>query len=829
MNYTKISLPKSILAVTAIVAALLVGALLMTGVLAVSEAINEITSITLNKNKTELTVEIALTKEYAKENKSASLYLFEFLPYQSTSGINSMEPVKELKVSEKISVKLPYISGNLNRLYSKFVVAEKAADGTYNIITKAKYVENIGILAENNEAYPTGGSKKGLQIQMFSDAQQLGVAHTVVNVALNEYMLGENSDAAQSFVYNAQTFYIDRAKLALLDHRVKTYTEAGINVYFNIILTAPDANAHPNILSFYCDDISADATLYALNTKNETAMKAFQAFVDYLSARYTRADHAYGFVPAMILGFEVNSNRVWNNAGQIDITNYIYSYCTAFRVAYTALTSHYSEGRVYISLGNNFCSAASDLSTSADSMWDYPAKDFLDLFAAVIKSSGDIPWGLSINPYASNSNLVDYWNDTLAEDNFETPFITMKNIGTLTRYMRRDELLYDSEPRSIIIGEFGISGDPSSDSSMTMQAAAYALAYYTAAQNEDIDAFIYHRHVDHSSEVQYFGLWTNKAGSVVEPSAKKPIYNVFSHIDTERSEEVTAFVKQTVGNGAFGLFMEENVKYKQFNTRMILDSIRAEASDFSKGYESVTLFDLTEGKLCNFYPSDSVEYVELRPFGDGTVTMLYAKITDTPTEYKGISNSSFEKNVFEDAHYITLRLMIAAPAESNTLNLMLRLQSDGNSEGDTVICEGETSVKPNEWQEVSFKIKDLAAVTDGSIDVMKLWVRTADSAPADGEYGIWLETVTLHTKNGMGVIGWIFTILMILVLLAAVAYGMLFLRAQYIKKKRREAAERRRREQLRAQQLQRERGMYPPPYSPRTTQNGQDNNKYGGL
>lgn len=130
----------------------------------------------------------------------------------------------------------------------------------------------------------------------------------------------------------------------------------------------------------------------------------------------------------------------------------------------------------------------------------------------------------------------------------------MKNIAVLTRYMNQPEMMYGSEVRSVIISEFGVSGDPNDQNSMSLQAAAYALAYYTAAQDKDIDAFIWHRHVDHSGENAWYGLWTSREDSTLEASAKKPIYNVFSQIDTDKSEEATAFVKNLVGSGAFSLF-----------------------------------------------------------------------------------------------------------------------------------------------------------------------------------------------------------------------------------------------------------------------------------
>ncbi len=781
---------------------LVVCACLMLPTLAAKNEENTIASIRLNKGKTDLAFEITLTEEFVKEHKSEKLALFEYLPYQSTSETDGIEPIKTFSPAEKVSFKVPFTVGNMNRLYSKFVVAKQEADGSYTLLTSAKYVDNVTMLAENTEKYPTGSSKKGLQIQMFEDAQLLGVQHTVVNVPINEYMLGANSNEAMSFVYNGQTFYVDKAKIALLDHRVKTYTEAGITVYFNIILTAPDEAAHENIRALYFEDISPDAALYALNTRSETAMRHFQAFMDYMCARYTRADHLYGFVPAVILGFEVNSGRIWNNAGSFDTANYVYSYVTAFRTTYIAMTSHYSEGRVYLSLGNNFGTSSYDTSNDLDVKQDFPAKRFLEVFSETIKQSGDIPWGLSINPYASDPSLTEYWTDPYATDNYDTPFITMKNIDVLTDFLSEEAFLYKGDVRSVIIGEFGVSGSSNDHVSMTKQAAAFALAYYTAAQNEHIDAFIYHRHVDHSGESQYYGLWSNAFNTIVEPESKKTIYNVFQKIDTAESEEVTAFVRQTVGNGAWGLFMDSKVNFKAFDRRTVYASLSANASDFEKGYEERMLFDLTSGKLLDFYPSDNVEYVELRPSSTGVETMLFAKAVGTPREYMGISNTVQVENSLKDAHYITLRIKADAPVGTESMQLMLRLQSkDGER---TVVFEGETLLKPGEWQDVSFRIRDFTKATGGSINLMKLWMRTADAKPYDGEYGIWLESVTLQTKGGLSVFGVILVILLSLIGLAVLVYGALFVRAQIIRTQRRKerAAEMaRRREQLRMQAM----------------------------
>ena len=795
-------------AIIGVITAIIACTLLACTLFADTSDVGEITSVELNKSHSELDIEISLTKEFVKANKSKELYIFELLPHESEADINSLEPVKEFKIGQKVTVKIPFYNGNANRLYSRFVVAIAEETGEYSIITDAKYAQNVSALAKNIQPYPEKTSKKGLGVQMFTDAQQLGVAHTVMNVAVNEYLHGEGSDATNSFVYNGQSFYIDKAKIALLDHKVKTYTDAGINVYFNIILTAPKADEHPNIAALYCDGISPDAALYALNTKNETAMKSYQAFVDYLASRYTRTDGAYGLVPAFIVGFEVNSNRVWNNAGETNLADFVSSYCTAFRVAYTAMTSHYANGRVYISLGNNFNTVSADAADAENTLVDYSSREFLDAFAEAIKASGDIPWGLSINPYPSSPELTEFWTDGQATDDFETPFITVKNLNTLTRYMASDALLYDSKVRSIIVGELGFSGDPSSDEAMTVQAAAYALAYYAIDQNADIDAFIYHRHVDHSAETQYYGLWTNEEGSTSQPLAKKPIYNVFSLIDTARSEEVTAFVKQTVGDEAYGMFMAEDVKYKQFDDRTVFEGVSVDASDIRKGNKNKVLFDFNGGSLCGFYPTDGAQYVELRSFGDAAETMLYAKLPDMPQGYVGIGTSVFEKGALDGAHYLTLRVMTATPAGVGPMKLTLRLQDNGDSQTDSTVWECEVAVTPNEWSDIVFDIRDFAEKTDGEIDLLKIWVSADGGEAVSGEYGIRLESVTLYKKKPMGVIGWIFTILLISVVLVVLAYGALVLRAQYIRRKRREAAHRR--QMLEAERMRAARGQYPP-------------------
>lgn len=62
----------------------------------------------------------------------------------------------------------------------------------------------------------------------------------------------------------------------------------------------------------------------------------------------------------------------------------------------------------------------------------------------------------------------------------------------------------------------------------------------TSNIGRSIDAFIYHRHVDHSQEGGLrLGLWRNVAGSIADPESKKPIYEVFRKAGTSEWRQAT--------------------------------------------------------------------------------------------------------------------------------------------------------------------------------------------------------------------------------------------------------------------------------------------------
>lgn len=159
----------------------------------------------------------------------------------------------------------------------------------------------------------------------------------------------------------------------------------------------------------------------------------------FLAGRYTSPNGENGFAGSYIIGYEINSNRYYNNMGEQEIESYTDSYVTLLRAADVAVRSVYSNARLYVSLGRNFNQPSVNDKTGVNIRLDYSARSVLDMIA---EKAGDIPWNVAFNPYASDYSLTEIWSDENAKTDFDTPYITMANIQVLCDYLKQSILLY---------------------------------------------------------------------------------------------------------------------------------------------------------------------------------------------------------------------------------------------------------------------------------------------------------------------------------------------------------------------------------------------------
>ncbi len=756
--------------------------------LADGEQSNRITAVTIQKKLTEVEIRAELSEAYSNERKEGTVYLFGFLPYQSVMNINSMEPLASAKVADNVRFRVPFDPADVLQVHTKYAVAEKAADGSYVIITEAHYIDNPEAVAKRDFAYPKAASKKGLHVQQLNDAQELNVSHTVINIAVNEYVLTSGGSNAQAYVYDNKTFYVSKEKLVLLDQRVKVLTEAGVNIYFNILLTSPDNATSSDLACLYAAEKSPEAGMYALNTRDRDGVMYYQSFLSFLAERYTREDGLYGFAGSFIVGYQVNSNRNWNYMGPQTVSSYLNSYIVNLRIADTALRSVYANGRVYVSVGNNFNVMANDTGAEPDSSLDYAAKDLLVLLNAMLKNGGDIPWNVAVTPYYSAKGSAAFWQDDSSYADYTTPYITMKNIGTLTAFLSQEDFDWHGLDRKVLISYGVDSGED--ESGERLQAAAYAYAYYLAEADEGIEAIIYYRHIDHAGENGLkYGLWKSDAELLLTPSSKKYIYDVFRYIDTDRGPELTAFAPSYIGAVSWTELLPKGFVPSDAARKTVIDAIAIGVDEIPGGYQKKIRYNFSTGSFDGFYPTDNAEYIELREMHipetteDGIVltetegetqVKLYAKlVTLERFGYMGVGNYFDVPFALPKNGYASVEVKVDAPESVTSITVLLRLYKNG---GEQVVYNGITQIAPNNWETLGFKLSTLSEVI-GEIDGMKILVKPYDDQTYSGDFGLWVGEIALYEKSGNAVAVFLWVLLGIVI--AAVVAVVLFIAVRY--------------------------------------------------
>ena len=482
---------------------------------------------------------VVLKGKVTSLNGSSTLNAYELPIYQDekTANYTALTPIGTIStntIPSSGSFSLTIDLSRIKSIASKFVIRLS----NQKLMDSAKYITNPGILATNKDLYPTAKSIKGLQVQINSDAERLGVQHAAINITLNSMItLSNHGNASIPFTVGGKTYYFVREYIESLDATFAPLSGNHIVVNAIILLPGCDLNdtdtpnkdiVHPDAKSSMGDYI-----INAVNLTNQAGVDYYTAMMTFLSQRYNGSNRNYGTINGYIIGNEIGM-RTYNNMGDKTIEEYSMQYERQLRLTSTIVKQARSSARVYVSLEHFW----------ATTQYEYVNRDLVDLINYYSKKGGDYDWNIAFHPYPDDLEDPKTWNDTNTTDSINTVKINFKNLQVLPRYLKRTEMLYNGQSRRIILSEEGFNTpEPSSSyKSQQIQAAAYAYAYYKAVSIPEVDAFILHRHVDHTQEAGLkLGLWDTLEGQVVQPGNEKLIYMVFKDIDTVNSKKVTAF------------------------------------------------------------------------------------------------------------------------------------------------------------------------------------------------------------------------------------------------------------------------------------------------
>jgi hypothetical protein len=393
------------------------------------------------------------------------------------------------------------------------------------------------------EPYPAAESKKGLQVELVEDALALGVKHAALNFNLSQLIDPAGDTNNPAWALDGRAYHFKRGYLESMDQRVKTLSDRGVLVNL-IVLTYQSRDPVVNRILIHPGCVTnAPNHLGNFNTVTDEGRRWLAATMEFCAERWSRADRKYGRVVGYIIGNEVNSHWWWSNMGRVTMQEFADDYLHTVRLAHTAIRSQSSWTRVYLSLEHHW----NIRYPAGDERQSFAGRAFLDYFAQRARENGDFDWHVAFHPYPENLFEPRFWKDKSATTNvLTTPRITFKNIELLPAYLRRPELLFQGQPRRIILSEQGFH-TPKGTNGEIIQAAAFCYAYKKIEKLDGIDTLILHRHVDNKGEGGLLlGLRGNQPRDG-DPRPKKRIYECFRAADTRAWENAFEFALPIVG------------------------------------------------------------------------------------------------------------------------------------------------------------------------------------------------------------------------------------------------------------------------------------------
>ena len=376
--------------------------------------------------------------------------------------------------------------------------------------------------------YPTTNNPKGIQVQMIPDALELGIHHATLNIRLNALLTpakeakpGQPTASADGF-----TFAINQKSVEAMDRQIKPLSDKGVVVTL-IITTVRSPNERIRKLTIHPKADPVKGITMASDTVTPEGRACYKALTEFIARRWSSADASHGRVWGWIVSNEVNSHSEWHQMGPATAEEVAQQYEDQVRLAWESLRQHSANARVYLSMEHNWAAK-----NHRDPLQACPGRTLLELFAKRARERGDFDWNLAFHPYPSNLRDPRTWLDKVSF-NDNTPKVTFKNLEVLIKKLAAPEMLYAGKPRRLSFTEQGFDL-PNRPEGLTEQAAAYAYAWEKVLRLGDaVDAFHYHRHVDHSLENGLrFGLWSNKPGTISEPDQKRPIWFLFKSAGT---------------------------------------------------------------------------------------------------------------------------------------------------------------------------------------------------------------------------------------------------------------------------------------------------------
>ncbi len=323
----------------------------------------------------------------------------------------------------------------------------------------------------------------------------MGCMMTEINSPWIQTVTPTEQDIAHEFC--GKTFYFDKAAMDLYDRLMQPCIERGIPCLIRMInrfsyrLKGSDDALTSIIGHPGYEPTGFNEQMSAFNLRTEDGFWMYCAFIDFICARYMSADSPLYCSDIMDIGNEINAQEVWHNTGAMACADFMEEYTVSLRLAHLIARKYNANSRVNISLDHYFA-----VPLKPDPMHCYTGRACLAYLADYCRRDGDFDWGIAAHPYPENLGKPDFYHDTTATFDWNTPRITMKNIEMLQALVEMPQFTYRGKSRRIVCDEQGFHTDYNDPESENKGAYAFVLFMQKMCKCPNIDMFLINRYAD---------------------------------------------------------------------------------------------------------------------------------------------------------------------------------------------------------------------------------------------------------------------------------------------------------------------------------------------
>ena len=363
------------------------------------------------------------------------------------------------------------------------------------------------------------------------DIVDLGVHAVTWNVPLTRFVSHSAKPHTTELEIDGKKFFfredVLRSYEPLIDfcRRNKIVVSAIVLLPMNGQFKNPSLMIHPE----------SDGGTYAMpNLTSQTSVNLYAYVLDRIADHFSNTQQFPGGVTNWIAHNEIDFHPVWTNMGKQPRELVTETYYRSMRMIHNIAVSHNPNARVFASLTHHWNLKKQDT-------WDQLSpRDVVQTLQRYSQMEGDFGWGIAYHPYPQSLFADIAWNDTRAEQGFDTPLITIQNLEVLGRFLGQPTMLSsDGKVRPVLLSEQGFHTQGTDQPSQDNQAASLLFAMNKVRKMPWIEAFIYHRWIDHPHEG---GLALGLRGfpSQQHPHGKrKRSWFVYQAIGTDKEQTVT--------------------------------------------------------------------------------------------------------------------------------------------------------------------------------------------------------------------------------------------------------------------------------------------------